>query len=802
MSKNLLRKGLVFGATTAVLSTAIVGTPAFAADEVVFTPTSGTSYNAFMLDTFSLNASLAPGLVAANISQLKYEIVGSAAGAVRYTVGSAVAAGATATTSATQVVAAGASAGTPAIINLNAPAANTATSDSFTVTVTAFIDSNNNSLKDSGEWATARTVGFKKYADVTPVVTLTTPNVGDTAVKATVSYGDINVEQQTASDRKVAFTVTSQTPTAAPGVAATNGVYSDTVTALAATNVVTARAYYKTVALGTAAVTATVAARTISQPTAALVTSADAATVSSTPYARTNKAFAVEVLVKDTASTPVAKAGEAVTAAITVSGSLSSTRTLSVNGTVYNGTTALPTALALTTGADGKATVNLVPVGFAAAETVTVVFTAQNYTATVVTTQANAVFTISDADASGSTYRKVAPKGSVTINYTVKDQFDQLITGAARLKAVLAGTGFTSTTQYVNIVNGVAAVTYTDPSTSTGSTDTATVTIQTQDSSTSNWDDLDQDNVTAGLQPSAAHTLNLSSATDTFTTAPTATYSGTVTTDDAYKLAGNGAVSISVQGSVAGSKITASATGLAFEVNGKLYTDTVSFFGTNAASTVKVYSTKSGEQTVTFTNGAATATTKITFAAGTAAKVEVTAPAQAQTGQALDVVFTVTDKHGNAVVTPAVSAGAFATADAGGLTISSTGSGYLATSGKVQTSSTGKYTVKYIVGQADLGTAYLSATLDLATDATFAKSVEFGLTDADVVAGGRRIFVNAEFAKGKTVTVTIDGKRVYSKVQTTDNAVELAFTQKKKGVHTVTVRISGGIVFTEKVTTN
>ena len=113
-----------------------------------------------------------------------------------------------------------------------------------------------------------------------------------------------------------------------------------------------------------------------------------------------------------------------------------------------------------------------------------------------------------------------------------------------------------------------------------------------------------------------------------------------------------------------------------------------------------------------------------------------------------------------------------------------------------------QYTVKYIVGQSDLGTAYLSATLDLATDATFAKSVEFGLTDADVVAGGRRVFVNAEFAKGKTVTVTVDGKRIYSKVQTTDNAVELAFTQKKKGVHTVTVRISGGIVFTEKVRTN
>lgn len=812
MSNNLTRKSLAFGALVALASSVVAGTPAQAAGEVVFAPSTGTSYNTFLDSSIKLTASLAPGQVAANIAQLKYQIVGTATGDVEYKVNGA--ASYTATTAASQVISGSGSATAENTLQLTVSAAKITANATYSATVTAFIDSNSNNALDSGEFSQARTVKFVKYSEVVPTVALTTPNVGDTTLKATVSLADINVEQLTAASYKVAFTAT----TVAAGTAflavadvqvasgaATSATLQSTgpaTRALVAGDVLTAQAKYGSTLLGSAAVTATVAARTISQPTAALVTSADAAVVSTVPTARTNKAFAVEVLVKDTATTPVAKANVPVTAAITVSGSLSTTRTLSVNGTVYNGTTALPTALALTTGADGKATVNLVPVGFAAGETVDVVFTAENYTATVQTTQAAASFAITDADASGSTYRKVAPKGSVTINYTIKDQFDQLITGAARLKAALTGTGTGFTTQYVAITNGVAAVTYTDPSGSTGSTDTATVTLQSQDASNLNWDDLDN-SATAGVQTvTLVHTLNLSSATDTFTTAPTATYSGTVTTDDAYKLAGNGAVSVVVQGSVAGSKITASATGLAFEVNGKLYADTVSFFGTATTSTVKVYSTKSGEQTVTFTNGAATATTKITFAAGAAAKVDVAAPAQAQTGQALDVVFTVTDKHGNAVVTPAVTSGAFATADAGGLTISSTGSGYLATSGKVQTSSTGKYTVKYIVGQSDLGTAYLSATLDLATDATFAKSVEFGLTDADVVAGGRRVFVNAEFAKGKTVTVTVDGKRIYSKVQTTDNAVELAFTQKKKGLHTVTVRISGGIVFTEKVRTN
>ena len=109
--------------------------------------------------------------------------------------------------------------------------------------------------------------------------------------------------------------------------------------------------------------------------------------------------------------------------------------------------------------------------------------------------------------------------------------------------------------------------------------------------------------------------------------------------------------------------------------------------------------------------------------------------------------------------------------------------------------------MKYIVGPADIGTAFLSATRELgATDVTAAQSIEFGLTDGDAIGAGKRIFVSAEFAKGRTVSVAINGKRVYSKVQTSDNAVELGFTQRRAGTYTVTVRISGGIVFTERVT--
>jgi hypothetical protein len=160
----------------------------------------------------------------------------------------------------------------------------------------------------------------------------------------------------------------------------------------------------------------------------------------------------------------------------------------------------------------------------------------------------------------------------------------------------------------------------------------------------------------------------------------------------------------------------------------------------------------------------------------------------------------VTDKFGNPIVTGAV-AGA---ADTGILSIAQTGSGYLATSGKVITGAAGTFTTKLITNSGDLGTSTITATVDLATDvAATPTTSEFGVTDVtDISAAGKAIYVNTEFAKGKVVTVYIDGKRMPVKAaEATDNAVERKYTQKKAGVHTVTVRVSGGVVASEKVTT-
>ena len=800
MSNKLTRKSLAFGAMVALASSVIAGAPAQAAGEVVFAPTSGTSYNTFVTEQFSLNASLAPGQVAANISQLKYKVDSAVASSVWISTGNAITTpvigGVAAATSV--VVAATTPSSTAANIITLKLATSAATTATTSVTVTAFLDSNNDNLLTAGEFEQARTVKFMKYSEVLPTVALTPVLAGDVTAKATATYADLNTQQLTASDFTVTFTVAGAAGAdAAPGVVAASGVYTDSgLTGVAAAAAVTAQAYYKTVALGTA-VTGTVAAQTIATNVAALVEGPDAKVISTVPTARLNTAFAVKSTVKaaavgSAAALPVA--GVAVTAAITTSATLSSTITLSVNGTVYTSAT-LPTALALTSDANGEVKVDLKSVGFSDADTVSVVFTSQNIVATTLTVTQKATAYAITAD-EGNLYS--TPLGTPqAIALSVKDQFGTLTTKSDRIAVTTSiGSGltaFTTGTTYVTLSGGKGTYSATSGTATAAGQISLATSLEAQSASTLNW---------AAYSPAvtgaAAILVNVTTVANSFATAPAATATAKVT-PDAYTSAISNAAGYSAVYSVTvtnpGTMVTVAAPGAYIKVGSTFGEGTASERSpANGVVAVVVYAKTVGSLTATFTNGVAVKTSVITLTTDLApALVSMAAPAQAQVGQAMDVVISVTDKWGNAVATPTSGT------NAGILSVSSTGTGYFASAAPVANAA-GKATVKYIVGTADIGTAFLSATLDLATDVTAARSVEFGLTDGDVLAGGKRIFVSAEFAKGRTVSVSINGKRIYSKVQTTDNAVELAFTQRRAGTYTVTVRISGGITFTEKVT--
>jgi hypothetical protein len=652
-------------------------------------------------------------------------------------------------------------------------------------------------LLTAGEFEQARTVKFMKYSEVLPTVALTPVLAGDVTAKATATYADLNTQQLTASDFTVTFTVAGAAGAdAAPGVVAASGVYTDSgLTGVAAAAAVTAQAYYKTVALGTA-VTGTVAAQTIATNVAALVEGPDAKVISTVPTARLNTAFAVKSTVKaaavgSAAALPVA--GVAVTAAITTSATLSSTITLSVNGTVYTSAT-LPTALALTSDANGEVKVDLKSVGFSDADTVSVVFTSQNIVATMLTVTQKATAYAITAD-EGNLYS--TPLGTpLAIALSVKDQFGTLTTKSDRIAVTTSiGSGltaFTTGTTYVTLSGGKGTYSATSGTATAAGQISLATSLEAQNASTLNW--------AAYATPVAgtAILVNVTTVANSFATAPAATATAKVT-PDAYTSAISNAAGYSAVYSVTvtnpGTMVTVAAPGAYIKVGSTFGEGTASERSpANGVVAVVVYAKTVGSLTATFTNGVAVKTSVITLTTDLApALVSMAAPAQAQVGQAMDVVISVTDKWGNAVATPTSGT------NAGILSVSSTGTGYFASAAPVANAA-GKATVKYIVGTADIGTAFLSATLDLATDVTAARSVEFGLTDGDVLAGGKRIFVSAEFAKGRTVSVSINGKRIYSKVQTTDNAVELAFTQRRAGTYTVTVRISGGITFTEKVT--
>lgn len=300
---------------------------------------------------------------------------------------------------------------------------------------------------------------------------------------------------------------------------------------------------------------------------------------------------------------------------------------------------------------------------------------------------------------------------------------------------------------------------------------------------------------------SAASTLAADGATSTATTGLVTVF-GTVYSASTSTYAGV---------PVAGQVVTISGTNKQFAAT----QDSAVIYGANTLSVVSdnngrfafsVWSNLAGKQLVTITSGAGTSVVETYFAAAAvAATATVTTTvgdgaAQFQAGRALDVTVKVTDKFGNPIATTGASV-----ADDGHLVISQTGAGYLSVSGNggttVATSAAGTFTTKLITNAGDLGTSTITATVDLATDVTKAVSSEFGITDADVTVGGRAVYASVEFAKGKTVTVSVDGKRLYSKLQATDAYTELKFTQKTAGKHVVTVRVSGGVVYSETVVT-
>ena len=836
MSKNLTRKSLALGAAFALVATAVVSTPAYAADGVVLTANTGTTLAAPVTETLTLNASLVPSLPAANIAQLKYKVVTDGTFVFKAV---ATSGGVTTTTfsnddgrsyvgaysdntaddgtddtpgdftddigyraagvNTTEVI-------TPSTPNAgavntfalsvdataNAAVATTgdaasATTATKTAAVTAWIDSDLDGVVDAGEAQQVVTVSFIKYSEITATTTITAPIENDTTATATVVFNNVNNEQLTASEVGASFTKGDDTALdATPATVikssvawdATNGYFkytTGTVTALVKAQAVKVQPLMKnggvvvdaTAKVGTAAtaVIATRAAATIAAGSVASTTAnaADASLL--------NSSFAVKATVKDAATpTPAAVAGAAVTATVTTNAALSavagSVVSLTVNGTVHTSIATLPGAsatvakLALTTDANGEVSVPLTTVGYTNGQTVTVSFTTENLTATVVSTQAAASYTVNHA-----AFVTTTDGASVSVPVSVYDQFGGRPANNYDVRAVFdatngnyaaqviggvttASTSATSTN--VALVGGNATLVITDNGTGLG-VNSYDVTVEKRaaggayaaDASMPALAVLDVHIKTAaslvagtvtssGVQDAdtevyaVAGTADLAlvaaasyDSTTVLGTAPVATFvtplgAGHTITGTVSTLASATVVATAIPGA----SVTLSGAGLQFHDGfGKYSVGSITVVATTGgAYTAEVFSNQEGKQTLTITSGAASATTTVLFAdakADTGTTLVITAPDYVLPGSTLSVSAVLTDKFGNAVTTDATAAtGYLVGATTPTFSLSSTSPGFQIGTDLAVTDKNGSAKLAYFLGVNDSGTIIVTATYD------------------------------------------------------------------------------------------
>jgi Bacterial Ig-like domain (group 1) len=834
MSTIVTRKSLALGAIVALATTAFAGTPAHAAGEINVVPSAGTSYSTLITDAFTLETSFAPGVANGN-SQLKYQIKTAKASTVRALAGtSAPSASSIGSAPATADATGDASDPTAFVQYVSGTATQTTqrnflgfkldgvtyTSDSVDVVVTAFVDSNNDGKLTAGEWATAKTVSFKKYADVTSTIVLDEPKVGDNKIVGHVTLAGLN-QDQIQSEVKLQFRKTATTSLdgldanvgasgAFGGVVAaatTAGDYKATtasVDTLDSTDTVELTATVATYSVGTKVVK-TATDRTISEIKATVDASDNGLT---TNVARTNKPFSVTALVKDRATTPAAAAGVALTATIgtSLSGAWSTTagseQSVTVNGTKYSTyATLVAASIPVTTDAKGKAVVNIQTANFTSDDALDVTFSAQNLSVKVNVDFQDAQYTITD-DASAS-YRKIDKNSSATLNFSVKDQFKVLSAATNQRVVISSDLG----TKYVAVVAGKASATITPTK---DSTDAVAVTATLQASATAtNGNVTWSDN---GTQLGAALNVVVSAVADSFDTTPVlatvngASWSSTSTakqalaTGDATDTTPNAAT---ITGSVLtrGANLTVSGAGLRFVIGGTAYTDTVTLpiADANGDFTVSVASVKSGAQVVTLTTGSVSKTVSITFATAVISQLKntvVAAPTQAQAGRAVNITATLTDANGNAVAGKTVK---FAVSGVGTLS-----------SSDAVTDANGVATVRLVSSYGEDGDSVVTVSHNgsdevadtsattTPNDFTLVKTVTFGLTDASIDNVNNRVTAVASYSKGKTVGFYVDGVKKWSKVSTSDADVVINYNLKK-GRHTVTVKISGGFISSEVI---
>jgi hypothetical protein len=837
MSKNLTRKSLALGAAFTLVATAVVSTPAYAAEGVVFTANTGTILAAPVTEALTLNASLIPSLPAGNIAQLKYKVVTDGTFVLKAVATSA--GGSTntfsnddgrtyvgpfsdnnggsatpQTTDDTGYRAAGVN--TTTVITPSAPTAGVAntlalsvdatadesvattgvapikTTATKTATVTAWIDSNLDGVVDSAEAQQVVTASFIKYSELASTTTIVAPVEGDTTVEARVVFTNVNNEQLTSAEVAVHFTKgdgTALNATAANVLKtatwnATNGYFkyvTGTVAALVKAEAIKVQPLVKDGGVSVSALTdvaekfgtsatALIATRAVGEILADTVDSATTSTVvaaaPATGSALLNSSYAVRAIVKDTtAVTKLVLANQAVTVAVTSARTLSSTVTVTLNGTTYTSNAALPgtgtvAQLATTTDATGSAIVNVTTVGLTAGDDLVFVFTAENLSAQITMDNAAATFTgYMNGAVNGVTTTDGA---AAAVDVMVRDQFGGTPANSKYVVTATWDTPFTAqattastsaTSTFAAVVNGSASLSIVDNGTGVGA-HKYDLDIQTLDANGAYSSpapvlaDL-RVNIVDSLDASVGSVLVTDGLTSDITQDATSklytdTLSGTnadlvlsdmFAHDARASLTAAPDISGALGATITGTLNTVtSATRATAAVAGASVTLTSAnlLFGFEAATnkwvyavgsitvpadvsgnfTVKAWSNTAGKQTVTLTSGSGSASLLLSaFDAAddnTGTSLVISAPDYVTPGSTLSVTATLTDKYGNAVTTTGTNA-SNTVAD---FKVVYTGPGLQVGETPTKTDDSGQAKLGYFLGQNDSGTITVVVSYD------------------------------------------------------------------------------------------
>ncbi|MTA30956.1 MAG: hypothetical protein F2536_01890 [Actinobacteria bacterium] len=564
-----------------------------------------------------------------------------------------------------------------------------------------------------------------------------------------------------------------------------------------------------------------------------------------------NSSFQAKVVVKDGATTPAGVGGAAVTATITSTGlqSTAPAKTLTVNGTTYSSSSALPgqgsvAKLALTTNASGEAVINFTSAGYSANDTITVVFYTENLTASTLTiTQVAASYTATVRPSFFVTTDGTAVSVPVVVydqfggvpadKYDVRATFDANNNGYSAQATTAATSGSNAVTA---LVGGRGTLSITDNGTGLG-VNSYDVTVQERLAG-NNYGSTITTAVEVNVHIVAAATLVAATVTSNGTqdsttkvyaiAGPVALSLVTPTAYDSVTVLGaaptsftgaltaqniTGTVSTVANATTAavvvpGALVTVSSPGMLFQdgSTGRYTVGSITVSAnTSGVYSVNVYSNKSGKQTFAISSGAASATTTVVFAAAaatTGTSLVIDAPDYVRPGSTLTIKGLLKDKYGNNIDTTAADR----------IKVSYTGPGLQV--GSTPTAYTeGVAQLGYFLGSNDTGTisvtfSYNSDGTDDVftsdTDLTVTKTITIGTAPAaakvNVGSFNGKLVVYANGYNGKKISWKVGGKWG-SAVAASDTARFARVTPRKGVTVSVQIYVDGVLTLTKSVVT-